>query len=299
MLTTIYMSYRLYPLQLRGCNGILGEGMGMVRLGVAYVLAGILGSGAEMLIRAHLNVVGELDIVGLYNAGFILTVTYAGMVFSAMESDYFPRLSAVMNDGAAKMSDTVNKQIEVSFLLVSPMLALFIVFLPVLLPLLTRSDFMPAVPMAQVASFSMYLRAISLPMSFMVLAKGDSLAYLLIEGFDSVLMFFLVVLGFRYMGLVGTGIALDVSYIIDLLIIYLYTRRKYGYRSSLPVVQMVFMQLPLGICIYLLTFLDHPWWRVRLHAGICQLRHLPVCSSSEDSPVAGIEESFPFKTPSP
>jgi O-antigen/teichoic acid export membrane protein len=259
MLTTIYMSYRLYPLQLRGCNGILGEGMGMVRLGVAYVLAGILGSGAEMLIRAHLNVVGELDIVGLYNAGFILTVTYAGMVFSAMESDYFPRLSAVMNDGAAKMSDTVNKQIEVSFLLVSPMLALFIVFLPVLLPLLTRSDFMPAVPMAQVASFSMYLRAISLPMSFMVLAKGDSLAYLLIEGFDSVLMFFLVVLGFRYMGLVGTGIALDVSYIIDLLIIYLYTRRKYGYRSSLPVVQMVFMQLPLGICIYLLTFLDHPW----------------------------------------
>ncbi|UKK52000.1 oligosaccharide flippase family protein [Prevotella sp. E13-17] len=264
MLTTLYMSYRLYPLHLRGCKGILGEGMGMVRLGVAYVLAGILGSGAEMLIRAHLNVAGELDVVGFYNAGFILTVTYAGMVFSAMESDYFPRLSAVTHDGAEQISNVVNKQIEVSFLLVSPMLAVFILLLPVLLPLLTRADFMPAVPMAQVASFSMYLRALSLPMSFMVLAKGDSLAYLFIEGFDSVLMFFLVVLGFRYYGLVGTGLALDASYLIDLIIIYIYTNRRYGYRFSLPLVQMVLVQLPLGLCVYLLSFLDHSWLGVAL-----------------------------------
>ena len=264
MLTTIYMSYRLYPLRLRGCKGILGEGMGMVRLGVAYVLAGILGSGAEMLIRAHLNVAGELDVVGLYNAGFVLTITYAGMVFSAMETDYFPRISTVMNDGADTISDVVNKQIEVSFLLVSPMLAVFILLLPELLPLLTRTDFTPAVPMAQAASFSMYLRALSLPMSFMVLAKGDSLAYLLIEGFDSILLFFLVALGFRYYGLVGTGLALDVSYAVDLVIIFFFTSRRYGYRFSLSLLQMVLVQLPLGVCIFLLSQLDHPWLGVVL-----------------------------------
>ncbi|MCR5269588.1 MAG: oligosaccharide flippase family protein [Prevotella sp.] len=264
MLTTLYMSYRLYPLHLRGCKGILGEGMGMVRLGVAYVLAGILGSGAEMLIRAHLNVAGELDVVGFYNAGFILTVTYAGMVFSAMETDYFPRISTVMNEGGEMISNVVNKQIEVSFLLVSPMLAVFILLLPELLPLLTRTDFTPAVPMAQAASFSMYLRALSLPMSFMVLAKGDSMAYLLIEGFDSILLFFLVVLGFRYYGLVGTGLALDVSYAVDLVIIFIYTSCRYGYRFSLPLLQMVLVQLPLGVSIYLLSHLDHSWLGVVL-----------------------------------
>ena len=138
--------------------------MEMVRLGIAFVLAGIFGSGAEMLIRSYLNVTGDLDVVGLYNVGFMLTVTYAGMVFSAMETDYFPRLSAIACDRKA-MSETVNRQIEVSMLLVSPMLATLIIFLPLLIPLLFRSDFLPVVPMAQVAVFSMYLKAISLPIS--------------------------------------------------------------------------------------------------------------------------------------
>ena len=99
MLITVRYSYRLYPLQLRGGRGVLGEGMEMVKLGVAFVVAGVMVSGAEVLIRSFLNVSsGDLDVVGLYNAGFMLTVTYAGMVFSAMETDYFPRLSAVNAD---------------------------------------------------------------------------------------------------------------------------------------------------------------------------------------------------------
>ena len=252
MFLTINYSYRLYPLKLTGSRGVLGEGMDMVRLGVAFVLAGIFGSGAEMLIRSFLNVTGDLDVVGFYNAGFLLTVTYAGMVFSAMETDYFPRLSGVASNGG-KMSETVNRQIEVSFLLVSPMLAVLILLLPVLVPLLFRSDFSPMTPMAQVMVFSMYLRAITLPISYMVLAKGDSLAYLIIEGIDSLLMVALVVVGYKHWGLIGTGVALDVSYIVDLIIIYFYTRLRYGYQGSLSVVQIVCIQLPLGFMVYILT----------------------------------------------
>ena len=127
MLLTIRHSYRLYPLRLGGSGGILGEGMEMVKLGVAFVVAGVMGSGAEMLIRSYLNVSsGDLDIVGLYNAGYMLTITYAGMVFSAMETDYFPRLSSVNSDVTAT-NLTVNRQIEVSLLIVSPMLAVLII----------------------------------------------------------------------------------------------------------------------------------------------------------------------------
>ena len=112
-LFTINYSYRLYPLQLWGSKGVLGEGMEMIRLGVAFTLAGIVGAGSEMLIRSWLNLQGDLDAVGLYNAGYMITVTYASMVFSAMESDYFPRLSAVNGDVAAT-NETVNKQSEVT-----------------------------------------------------------------------------------------------------------------------------------------------------------------------------------------
>ena len=40
MLLTIRYSYRLYPLRLRGSKGVLGDGLSMVRLGVAFVVAG-------------------------------------------------------------------------------------------------------------------------------------------------------------------------------------------------------------------------------------------------------------------
>lgn len=252
LLLTISFSYRLYPLRMKGLHGVLGEGMEMVSLGVAFVLAGIFGSGAEMYIRSYLNVTGGLDVVGFYNTGFLLTVTYAGMVFSAMETDYFPRLSGVAYD-RQQMSTTVNRQIEVSFLLLAPMLAFLILFLPVLVPLLFRADFSPVVPMAQVTVFSMYLKAITLPISYMVLARGDSLAFLLIEGFDSVLMVLLIIFGYEHWGLVGTGLALDATYVVDLVIVYLYTRFRYGYSGSYAVLLVVALQMPLGLGVYVLS----------------------------------------------
>lgn len=249
MLLTIWYSYRLYPLRLRGASGLLGEGMGMVRLGIAFVLAGIMGSGSEMVIRSFLNVNGNLDTVGLYNAGFMLTITYAGMVFSSMEVDYFPRLSAI-GDDSHQLSLTVNRQIEVSLLIVAPMLAALIVLLPVIVPLLFSAKFLPMVPMAQVAVFSMYLKAASLPISYTNLARGNSLGYLLMEALCDVLLVLLIVVGYHYWGLFGTGVALSASYVAELAIVLVYMRWKYDYCISRQVLTYLFVQLALGLCIY-------------------------------------------------
>ena len=268
MLFTVHYSYQLYPLRLRGMKGILGEGMEMVRLGVAFVVAGILGSGAEMLIRSYLNVVGDLNDVGLYNAGFMLTITYAGMVFTAMETDYFPRLSAVNQDVAAA-NQTINRQIEVSLLIVSPMLTFLIIGLPVLIPLLFRADFLPVVAMSQVAVFSMYIKAVSLPVSYLMLAKGDSLGFLLLESAYDVVLVLLVVFGYDRFGLWGTGLALSLSYVFDLLIVYVYAHVRYGYRFSMPVLQYAAMQLPLGVAAYVVTLVDNPYIYWTLGVIIC------------------------------
>ena len=57
--------------------------------GIAFVIAGILGSGADFLIRSYINNVANIDTVGLFNAGYMMTMTYVGMVFAAMETDFF------------------------------------------------------------------------------------------------------------------------------------------------------------------------------------------------------------------
>ena len=259
MLLTIQHSYRLYPVHFKGANGILGEGMEMVKLGIAFVIAGVLGSGAEMLIRSYLNVSsGDLDVVGLYSAGFMLTVTYANVVFSAMETDYFPRLSSVGSDVAA-LCQTVNRQIEVSLLIVSPMLALLIIILPVLIPVLLTSKFLPMVGMTQVAVLAVYIKAVSLPISYITLAKGDSMGYMVLEGIYDVVLVALVVLGYQHWGLFGTGVALSVSYLFDILLVGVYAYVRYHYRISLPVLQYAGIQLSLGLAVYVVTLIDNPY----------------------------------------
>lgn len=255
MLLTVRFSYKLYPLQLSGARGMMGEGMNMIRLGVAFVIAGVMGSGAEMLIRSYLNVHGDLDAVGLYNAGFMLTITYAGVVFSSMEPDYFPRLSSQCRE-VSSQNQTVNRQIEVSLLLVSPMLAALIIGLPILIPLLFSSEFLPVVAMAQVAVFSMYIKAVSLPISYLTLAKGDSLAYMILEAIYDIVLVVLIMVGYRYWGLFGTGMALSLSYLLDILLVGVYAYVRYHYRMSGRVGRYVALQLLLGVAVYMVTLLN-------------------------------------------
>ena len=252
MCATLWFSLRIFPLQLRGAYGILGEGMEMVRLGVAFTLAGIVGSAAEMIVRSYLNVVGDLDVLGLYNAGYMLTITYAGMVFSAMETDYYPRLSAVQHDIPAT-NETVNKQMEVSLLLVSPMLAALIITLPVLIPLLFSHEFLPVVGMAQVAALAMYMKVLTLPVAYITLARGYSLSYLFLETSYFVVFVLLMVFGYQHWGLLGTGIALTLAHVFEYLLVNGYAYKKYGYRSSATVYGYAIVQVALGLLAFVLT----------------------------------------------
>ena len=257
MLLTVRHSYRLYPLRLFGSKGVLGEGMEMVRLGVAFVLAGVVGSGAEMFIRSYLNVREDLDIVGLYNAGYMITMTYGGMLFSAMETDYFPRLSAIGND-VLRRNDTVNRQCEVTMLIVSPLLAGLIVALPVLVPLLFSSEFTPVAAMSQVVVLSLYVRALYLPIAYISLSRGDSKAYLLLEVISDAMIVGFVITGFEWGGLTGMGYGLALANVLDFIVTFIYAYFFYGYRMSATVVQYFFMQAPLGLVIFLMTFVDNP-----------------------------------------
>lgn len=256
MIITVVYSYRAYPLRLSGTKGLLGEGMEMVRLGVAFIMSGIMTSGAEMLLRALLNAEADLDIVGLYNAGFMLTVTYSGMVFSAMETDYFPRLSAANHDNQA-MKTIANRQIEVSLLIVSPMLTLLITALPLVIPMLYSHKFSPVVPMAQIAAMSMYLRAITLPIAYMTLAKSHSKAFFVLETLSAAMQVAAVMGGYHLMGLTGTGAGLLVSYLFELTLIYTYAHTRYAYRPSKGVCTYAAIHLPIGIAAYLSTLIGN------------------------------------------
>lgn len=270
MLFTIRYSLRLFPLHLRGARGMLGEGMEMVRLGVAFILAGIATSGAEMAVRAFLNVSADLSTVGLYNAAYVLTVSYAGLVFSAMETDYFPRLSAVNHD-RAKVSLTANRQIEVSLLIISPLLTGLIVLLPLLIPLLYSGKFLPVLPVARAAVLGMYVRAATLPMAYIVLAKGRSVTFLALEVTSAAAFVLLIMAGFSLYGLNGTGAAMLVNELFYFVIIFAYVSLRYGYRVSRQVCLYALVHVFLGVATYALTSCWHSWAATAAGLLLCVL----------------------------
>lgn len=270
MLITIHFSFRSHPPRFSLRRSVLRKGISMVKLGTAFLFAGIFGSGSEFLVRSYLNNAGSQEILGLYNAGYMMAFTYAGMVFSAMETDYFPRLSAVQTIGSA-LNDVVNKQIEVSLLLVSPLLSAFIIGLPIIIPLLYSRAFLPVLGMAQLTVLAMYLRAIKLPIAYLPLSRGDSRFYLLMEGIYAIVFVALSVIFFCWMGLVGMGLALLSVAIFDFFLLAVCMRRRYGYRLSKGVARITACQLPIGMGAYATTFIHQPviYWLVGI--TLCML----------------------------
>ena len=258
MLTTIVYSWRQYPVRFQFTRNQLKHGAGMIRLGLAFVLAAAIGSAAEMLIRAFLNVEGCLDDVGLYNVGFMITITYAGMVFSAMETDYFPRLSAVSKD-IPKTNETVNKQMEVSLLLLSPMLVALMTILPLFVPMLFSKEFMPVVGMAQVAVLAMYFKVLTMPVAYITLARSRSLSYLFLESSYYVILVLAVVFGFLQWGLWGTGLAVVVAHALETILVGGYAYVYYGYRPTPMVFRYAAVQMLIGFTAYGCSLLADGW----------------------------------------
>lgn len=258
MLLTIYYSHRQYAIHFNWSKTLLLQGSPMLKIGVAFVLAGILGSGADFLMRRYLNVLGSVETVGLFNAAYMMTMTYAGLVFSAMETDFFPRLSSIKHTGAL-LNETVNSQIEVSLLLISPMLVVFMVGVPVLLPLLYSREFVSLQVMVQTLVLAMYWRAVKLPIAYIPLAKGNSRLYLLVEAIYDVVLVLAVIAGFHYYELLGAGIAITLVAVLDFLMLYYFMHTTYQYNISYSVWQYLGIQLMFGLFTYGLVLSTHGW----------------------------------------
>ena len=257
-LATIVYSYRRYPLRWHFTRKMLLDGLDILRLGVAFVLAAAFGSGAEMFIRSFLNVDAGLDAVGLYNAGYMIVITYAGMAFSAMESDYFPRLSGISNDIPA-VNNMVNKQIEVTLFLLSPMLVAMLMFLPILVPMLFSRAFLSVIGMAQVAVLAMYFKVLTLPVAYITLARKDALAYLCLEAAYYVTLTLAVIVGFRFWGIFGTGLAIVVAHVLEFMTIYCFACLRYSYRSTAAIGGYAGVQLAIGLAAYAVSCYAEGW----------------------------------------
>jgi O-antigen/teichoic acid export membrane protein len=265
--STRQFPYHISPFRFR----VLRSGRPLIQLGAAYVGAGILGSGTEMLIRATVvNSENGLYAAGLYAAGLTLTVSYARMIFVAMDADYFPRLSAAAQD-ISRQNLTVNSQIHVLSLLMAPFLIILAISLPLVVRLLYSAEYLPVMPMVWAALPFMYFKSIYSPIAYLSLAHGDSRVYFVMELLYDVVFAAAVVVGYQYYGLLGAGIGLSLANLADLLLLSLFYRKKYQFRFTR---QGALLFLPQGILllgVLCCMLLESVWLRYGISGALCCL----------------------------
>ena len=249
----LYFSVRIIPYRITPFRmDVLCKGWPFVRRGLPYVVSGIATSAATMAVPIIILNSGSMDDVGLYRAAFAIMVGYAGMVFVAMDADYYPRLSSV-HQHTAEMNRCLNQQIDVCVLLVAPLLILLTLCLPIAIRILYVQEFMSMQTMALLATFYTFFRAIMLPVAYVPLAKGKSMVYLGVELASNLVFCLFIWLGWTMYGLNGIGVALSLTALYDVLVVLLVYGRLFGCRLSartirLSVVQFLLLSVNVAVC---------------------------------------------------
>lgn len=226
---TFYFSFK----EGRGGNPIsnkiaLREGKEMIHLGVMLSISSLIALATAYIIQVFISNIGSIDEVGLYNAGFVILNTYVGLIFTAMATDYYPRLAAI-HDKIEEVRKMVFEQAYMAILIITPIIVVFLMFAPFIINLLYSEEFSPIVGFVNWGILGMVFKTVSFSIGYVIIAKGDSKLFIKTAvGFNTVLLI-INFLGYYFGGLHGLGISFFIYYIIHFMALKIITYKRYSF----------------------------------------------------------------------
>jgi O-antigen/teichoic acid export membrane protein len=216
--TSLFISYyfrkKVYIEKIRVSKvRSIAEGKQMLKMGFLISMSGFMTQGFSYLVRLFISHEGSIIEVGLYNAGFTIISTYVGLIFTAMGTDYYPRLSAVADD-VNKANEMINNQIEIALIILGPVIITFILFIKLIIHLLYSDQFLDASTMIVWAALGMFFKAVSWSIGFYFLAKGTSKLFFWNELIANIYLTLINIAGYYFWGLSGLGYSFLLSYFI-------------------------------------------------------------------------------------
>ena len=203
------------------------EGREMIELGFMLSLRGAITLSSVYVLQIFISHYGGVDQVGFYAAGFVILNAYVGLIFNAMRTDYFPRLSAIINN-EDQVRDTVKHQAIIALLVVTPIIVWFLLGAPLIIKILYSKTFLLILGMVSWGVLSTVFKSVSWSMGYVILAKGDSKLFITTALVFNTLFVVICGLGYYFLGLKGLGIGLLVYYVIHFLVVKWITFKRYN-----------------------------------------------------------------------
>ena len=227
----------------------------MMKMGLAMSVCGIMVTLTSYALRSFIRHESGVEQVGLFSAGFALMNTYVGMVFNAMATDFYPRLSSVNQDNET-CCKLINNQGEIATLIIAPMLVLCMIFMPFVVRIVYSDEFLPAVDYILWAVLGMMFKTFSWVIAFYFLAKAESKLFIINETITNIYSFVFSILGYSLYGIAGVGMAFVLTYLFYSIQVYIIAKKRYGFSVYISFKKIYLILLLLVSVVFLLI---HIW----------------------------------------
>lgn len=232
---------------------VMYEGRIMLKMGVAMSVSSIGLVVSSYVLKSFLRFAGGFEVVGVFTAGYVIINSYVNMIFTAMATDFYPRLAAVNKDND-KCREIINKQGEIGALIMGPIMIICIVLMPFIIKILYSEQFIEANDYVIFAALGMMFKFSSVLVAHLFLVKSSARLYIWNETSNIIYTLVLNLLGYYFLGMKGLGLSFLISYIIYLLQVYWQTAKYYDFSFSLSFLKVYIPQLCL-VVVSLLVFL--------------------------------------------
>lgn len=207
------------------------EASALLKLGSAFMASGMMTMGVAYAVRIIVLRRVGYEATGLYQSAWTLGGLYVAFILQAMAADFYPRLTASINNHE-ECNRLVNEQTMVGLLLAAPGVLATITFAPIVVTMLYSAKFAAAVAVLRWICLGAMLQVVTWPMGFIIVAKGRQNLFFASEAAWTVVAIALALVCIHFFGLNGAGIAFFGSYIFHGFLSYPFARMLSGFRCS-------------------------------------------------------------------
>lgn len=227
---------------------------GLLRFGAPFTASMMVGAGVTLALPVLVLHLLDTESVGYYRAAATVSVTYLGFVTASLAQDYYPRVSAVADQGKV-LCELINDQHRLLMLLGGPIVLVMLALVPYLVPLIYSSQFEPTVALLEWQLVGDIFKLAAWTLAFVILARSGSLTFFFIELVGGASMLLFSWLGVRWAGLEGIGMGFVACAALYYSLCLIILRRSIAFRWTRQNVLLFLSFLMLAFVIRALPYL--------------------------------------------
>lgn len=203
----------------------------MSKIGLPLMFAVLLTIISQLFARSLIMKDFGLEQAGFYQAAWMISFIYIGFILKAMASDYYPRLTGLIQDQKAAVK-IVNEQTEMGLILAGPLILALLTFCPGIIQILFSESFLPAVEVLRWQLMGDIFKLLAWPLAFIIMAQGRGALFALTQINWNVIYLLCLWYGLSQLGLAAAGIGYFIASVLQVALKFIVANKLIGFTEA-------------------------------------------------------------------